>query len=417
MSLLNQYLKKIGEEEPKTILATPLPSMLRGQQKSYGGWGNYKIILIVFIPTVLIGLVVWQTIIRKPHYNVHSGAAQARGDEEVKGTQQKTTSNLEGIGQIKPSAGHQEVKTTTVEHSIPPVTVENLISPDPTNVGGKSKKIEIMPSGVGTGQDSKETMMQIPLQPESVSGNALPVAEEKTEFRRMVIEKHTEIPKTETTQPDRYRIPNSQVATTLEQKTSPLPSKERAQNYYQLGLGALQRGNLAEAAKYFNDMLNITPNDIDGLLNLSNVYIRQDRLDSAVEALGKIRKLDAKNYKSLDNLGFIAIRQGNTEDARKYFIKALSLHPSDEIALGNLAYLAQTDNRPAEAAKYYDKLISINPLNVDALMNYAHLMSQEKDFSRAIQLYTQCLGTKSVKENRDLAKKISQRIKLMSVYK
>ena len=368
MSLLNDYLKKIGQEEAKDISMAPLPSMLRGPKKEYPGGRKYQVIILVLIPSVLIGVVVWQ-------YNVLKFLKVLSSIEE----NQKTDIPIhKTVQQINPPPGYLELKASNNETPLPPVAVERITSSG-------------MEDGVVAG-------------------------EEQTLPDQMVVEKRREKIQIIPGEPTLYKVPSPPKGTFVRNTTASMPSREIAQNFYQLGLVALQEGNIAAAEHYFQDMLKILPADIDGLLNISTVYIRQNRLDKADEVLKRIRKLDTANYKSLDNLGVIAIRQNKKETAKKYFNRALSLNPLDEIALSNLAYLAQIDNNQAEAAQYYDKLISINPENVEVLINYAHLMSQGKGINRAIQLYTQCLKLESVQNDRGLAKKIGQRIQLIRSY-
>jgi tetratricopeptide (TPR) repeat protein len=407
MSLLNQYLKTIGQEEAKQGHPEPLPSMLRVQQRAdHKGLRGYKVTLSIIVPTLVIGFFAWQYVNQKSSKRAPSGLSQA------------------GIAAVKePPVKTSEVNTvrqnrlTPIAVSVSSAPVESL--PEPELIPVTSAKTihrqvdQISNAPVAGSESATKITRHAEVVPTIVS---LSTHTEKIEPSTKEVPGDVEDAPQSSRQAARFKVP-SQAAVTTVKKSESLPiSKEMAQNYYQLGLVALQEGSLLDAEHYFYEMLKNAPNDISGLLNLSNVYIRQKRLNQAVDILERIRQLDSNNIKSLDNLGFIAIQQKDWEKAKGFFDDAMKLNPSDEIALGNLAYLAQIENNPSEAVQYYDRLISINPENVDALMNYAHLMSQGGDIDQAIRLYKQCLGLKSVQDDRELAKKIKHRINLMLGY-
>jgi len=368
MSLLNDYLKNISQEEGKDISMGPLPSMLRGPKKEYSGGRKYLVIILVLIPSVLIGMVVWQ-------HNVFKFRKVLSSIEENQKIDNPTRKTVQQNDQ---PTGYLELKVSNNETLLSPVSVERITASGTVD-------------GVVPGEE--QTL-------------PVPIVVGKRMERRQILHR----------EPSLYKVPSLPKGAFVRNTTASMTSRENAQNFYQLGLVALQEGNVVAAEHYFHDMLEILPADIDGLLNISTVYIRQNRLDKADEVLKRIRELDTANYKSLDNLGVIAIRQNKKKAAKKYFNRALSLNPLDEVALSNLAYLAQIDNNQAEAAQFYDKLISINPENIEVLISYAHLMSQGKSINRAIQLYTQCLKLESVQNDRGLAKKIGQRIQLIRSY-
>ena len=131
MSLLNQYLKKIGEEEPKAVTAAPLPSMLKGRQQSRDRWGSYKVISLVLIPAVLIGAVAWYVMFRKPVKEISSKALQARSDgdseKRLSNPSSKVTSAEQGVSPVVQQNKRPAVGTNTM----PSVTIERLASSKP----------------------------------------------------------------------------------------------------------------------------------------------------------------------------------------------------------------------------------------------------------------------------------------------
>ena len=254
---------------------------------------------------------------------------------------------------------------------------------------------------------------------ESSNSNGSKSSDESWATSPMDFEKVSRDPTGYSPQPDRFRetpiIPV--VTTTSKKKGTDKPSAETAQSYYQLGIIAFQEGDLPEAERFFRETLKHTPNDIDALLNLATVYIRQKRMESANQTLKMVRQLDPDNVKSLNNLGYVALNRQDFKEARLYYEAVLKINPVDEMALINLACVAQAENNQAEASELYNKIISLNPENGTALIKAAHILTQEGKIDQAIEFYNRSLSLKSVQNDQELAQKIKQRIRILANYK
>lgn len=54
-------------------------------------------------------------------------------------------------------------------------------------------------------------------------------------------------------------------------------------------------GNFAEAEKFYNEYLEINPNDFDALKNMANIYFRQNKMEKAEKLYKKIHNIDNNN--------------------------------------------------------------------------------------------------------------------------
>lgn len=392
MSLLNQYFKTIAGQDAHKESSEPLPSLLKARKNFKDGRAR-KTALLILVFMVACALITWGYGNQKSSSPITSGVARAvtglsaedmqRVDPEGMKTSPTTTSSdadSPGSAQNFPLSGDRTPKPELATPSVPPPHTMGfeIAAPSGTDMPISSREKEIPVSMVS------DKIPPRPLSPsqqsEAVHESALPV-----------------------------------VTTWKKSETKEL-SPEAARNFYQLGLLALQEGDLSNAEHFLRETLKHSPNDIDALLNLSNVYIRQKRLELAVQNLETIRQLDPDSVKSLNNLGYVALQRKDFKAARNYYEEVLKRNPVDEVALVNLAYLAQIENKRTEALDCYEKIISIHPENGNALINAAHLMTQEGKIDRATQLYNRSLTLKSIQNNRELAQKIKQRIQVLLSY-
>ena len=416
MSLLNQYLKTIEKRDTGQGHPAPLPPMLkarqRGRQKS---WGGYKLVLFAFVSVVFIGISAWQYHHRASN-GKSSGFVQA-GIASVKAAPMEPNDVKAVSGDEHPPEfismllGEVREGTPAVHRDTKPEASEPI--PLSIDMMRQKREDETERTPMTADEKSKHVDQLAEATPAPVETD---LPEETITPPPVIVRDMSEENTSSAREPTRYKGPVQPVVTTVKRRDAMPPSEETAQNYYQLGLLALQQDNLVDAERYFRGMLKIKSTDIDALLNISNVYVRQNRFDEAVIMLERIRQLDPRNVKALNNMGFVAIQRKNKDEAKRFFNEALQINPLDEIALGNLAYLAQTENNSSEAIQHYEKIVSINPENVDALINYAHLMSQGKNIDHAVRLYKQCLELESVQNNRELTKKIKHRINLIRGY-
>ncbi len=237
-------------------------------------------------------------------------------------------------------------------------------------------------------------------------------------------------PRNETTAP-RLALSTNQVEKEKKPVMEPLPitadeagstttaagERKIADYFFQLGLQAQLGGDLPKAEQYYRQVLDNSPDHIDTLINLSAIYIQEDRLPDARELLDTVLALDPGNAKALVNQGLIAMHGHQNDQARAAFEEALRKNPSEKTALTNLAYMAQQANDIVTADHYYKKLIKIDPDDTRILLAYANLLEQHERFDEAIALYRQSLKVYKQQDDMDFSNRIKNRIGLLQQYK
>ena len=215
------------------------------------------------------------------------------------------------------------------------------------------------------------------------------------------------------TPPSRPYVAVQQTSRSSSSYTSP-ESLAKSRKLYQAGLQAHQTGDHRIADIYYNKALEESPGNMEAMINLSALYVQQERYVEAEDVLDDILAIDSTNSKALVNMGMISLYRNNEPQAEARFKAALAANPGEENALINLAYLAEKKRDFATTEIYYKRLLQISPDNLEVLLAYGHLLEEEKRYPEAVSLYAACLELGTVIKDQQLHNKISQRMKLLS---
>ncbi len=98
-------------------------------------------------------------------------------------------------------------------------------------------------------------------------------------------------------------------------------------------------GNLKDAEKEWNDVLQVASNDPDNWMGLAVLYRREDRLDEAMQAIDRALELDPKRADLRAERGRVLRAQNELREARAEFQRALELDPGSAEARTGLQSL------------------------------------------------------------------------------
>jgi Flp pilus assembly protein TadD len=357
----------------------------RRKRREYDGGFFVRLTLVLLIPALVASVVVWRTGHDRP---LEPGEGMMAQRVNAGGHEASV-----GAGKVSPPAAAVEANSSIVHEAVP------------TTAGSEGKKSEatVRTADAHSGEHAGEKLASAYTAETGTTpserGRTLPREGEKGLMNR-----------------EESKSPPTAPPVVAEHKDNVPTPQEVAEGLYQQGLLAFQDGRLADAEYFLLETLKKAPGDTSALLNLSNLYVRQDRLDLAEKALQQIQRIDKGNTNALNNLGVIALRRKDRETARVCFNRSLEVNPADETALTNLAYLAQTEDNASEAQGFYEKILTLNPENVDAFIKFAHLKEQEGKIGDALRLYLQCLKLQGVQNDAVLAQKIRNRISIMRDY-
>ena len=385
MSLICDYLKIDGKglagEQSK--IAIP-PALLTGERPG----SSNKQSLLILLALCLIGGVLILFI-----YKIHS----TRQDPQVfAGQQASSPANDEAVltpeKEVPPAepslvgqapAGYESSLPASVDFSVPLQTTTQQI-------------VQVFPES-----DVREPPAVIP---EIV--RILPQAEKTVVTKQKTIKPSAIPAKSSARQASPASDSDFQVYDPAELKVA-TPAK--SEKYYQAGLQTQQGGDLRIAELFYQKALAESPDHMNSMINLSAIYVQQERYQEAEEILWDILGADKSNSKALVNLGVINLYQGKNSKAEEYFLKALQTNPREENGLINLAYLAEQKKDHAAAEMYYNQLLQISPENLEVLLAYGYMLEQQYRYPEAMAVYQDSLGLDAVRKNKELFAKVQQR--------
>ena len=160
---------------------------------------------------------------------------------------------------------------------------------------------------------------------------------------------------------------------------------------YGEALAFSQAGYFAEAVTLYQQILEITPTEIQAWWALGKVYCYQADWYQAVTAFNQALTLDSKQGKVYADLGFVWQQLGEIHQAISAYQTAIHLDPDDIQVyhlLGNL-YSEYGDFQQAE--QYYRQGILIDPYEIDCYLSLGNLLMMQNQVKQAITLYQQAL--------------------------
>ncbi len=139
---------------------------------------------------------------------------------------------------------------------------------------------------------------------------------------------------------------------------------------YNIGLMALQTGQMALSASMFQQAIDVAPSaDAYSLLAMALINTNQDA--AAILSCQHAIALDAKEYMAHKNLGILLCKQYRYEEGIEHFRQAIAINPNDFSALNDLALALMQQGLYQESATYFKSAIALNP---NARVAYQNLL-------------------------------------------
>ena len=112
-----------------------------------------------------------------------------------------------------------------------------------------------------------------------------------------------------------------------------------AWGHFMLGLSAWRAGDVKKAEGAFDEALNIDPNHVKSLVNLSRVLIDQRRFDDAIVRLTHAGDVDPSSVDVQRLLGRVYAAEHKTDEAVNAYRRAIAMDARDAWSMNNLGLL------------------------------------------------------------------------------
>lgn len=138
---------------------------------------------------------------------------------------------------------------------------------------------------------------------------------------------------------------------------------DSAEAIYDFATELAMEGYLPEAIRYFERLVQLTPDDADVYYRLGNAHLDSKRLEDAESAYNRALELSFEDPAEIHyRLGWVEMEgRASTVEARKRFLKALELKPDHLESLKELAHLAQVDEDYEQAIEYLKTALKYDP--------------------------------------------------------
>jgi tetratricopeptide (TPR) repeat protein len=155
-----------------------------------------------------------------------------------------------------------------------------------------------------------------------------------------------------------------------------------------LGLLTAREGRPAEAIRYFQEALKLSPDHLIALDNLGSAYRQQKRWDDARQTYERALELNSNDSEANYGLGMVFAQKDDTARAFDSLQRALKLRPAYPEALNNLGILYLRTHRRDEAVATFEQCIREAPTFEQAYLNLARVYAVENtpDKARSVLL-------------------------------
>jgi tetratricopeptide (TPR) repeat protein len=160
-----------------------------------------------------------------------------------------------------------------------------------------------------------------------------------------------------------------------------------AQVYYLDGSAMVQLGQTDRAIADFEQASTIDPTNLGVLSQLTDLYIRTNRLSDAERIARRALTFNKTEPQALENLGAVYGSEGHFDDARVQFEAAAVLDPKDVQPITQIARTYEAQNNIPMALQTVDRALKIDPTNIQTLVYKADLYAKQHDDAHVGQAY------------------------------
>ena len=160
-----------------------------------------------------------------------------------------------------------------------------------------------------------------------------------------------------------------------------------ADDYFYLGVTYHQRGKYKEAMEYYDQVIEINPQDADAYHNLGHIKAKLGNHKDAIKDFDKAIEINPYDADTYNNRGHAKAELGNHTEAIQDYDKAIEINPQFAAAFNNRGITKRKSGNHMEAIQDYDKAIKINPQYAEAYFNRGNAKAGLGNYKEAIQDY------------------------------
>lgn len=172
-----------------------------------------------------------------------------------------------------------------------------------------------------------------------------------------------------------------------------------AKELFMKGLDAIDSNKFAEAEQLFLKTIEIVPNHISTLTNLSFVQLQQSKVDAAIDTARRIVEIDSQNIDAYLTLASCRISQGNFEAALLACDKAIEINAQSADAHSKRGVCLSALGRYEEAILTLTRATEFNSQQPDSFVYLGSALGKLSRHDQALAAYNKALAIQPSMEN------------------
>jgi tetratricopeptide (TPR) repeat protein len=172
---------------------------------------------------------------------------------------------------------------------------------------------------------------------------------------------------------------------------APVTQDLEAAGLFQQGVMRYNSGDLQGAELALRAALNRDSNLGSARNYLGNIFLKQNRLDAAIQEYGEAIRLNPNLAEAYYNLGLALHKQGQNQAAITAYRQALVVEPTMANANYNLGLALFQQGQNEEAIAAYQQSINLDKNNANAYFNLGLALQEQGDTGKAIVAYREVL--------------------------
>ncbi len=162
--------------------------------------------------------------------------------------------------------------------------------------------------------------------------------------------------------------------------------------------------------EYLTKELAKSPDRVDLLFRLGNLYYDMTKMDDAVKNFERAVELDPQFVGALVNLGGAYDELGRLDDALEVYNKALAIEPDEDRTLCNIGGVYFRKRQYRAAIDHFEKALAANPKSQLAHYNLAILFADNQVYREAINEWQACVD---IDADSDLGQRSQKNIEII----
>ena len=140
----------------------------------------------------------------------------------------------------------------------------------------------------------------------------------------------------------------------------------------------MEEEKLDEAHQAISQAVKINPLDFKALSNLGSILFRKGLVNESITTFKKVLEIEKNNFNAYINLGVIYHNKKDLNKAEKSYLKAIEINPKSSICYNNLGNILKDLNRINDAEINYNKALELDP-NYKKARENLNLLFKEKE--------------------------------------